>query len=193
MSEQHGYWPFYGYKHYVNHPMEHPAHVYSGPPHYPPLAPAHLSHPRPAHDVYSYPHPYQRFEQPHSAPAHCIHHHHHHYHNNHDSHTLHIRMITVSKDITKVHWIWHITDAGGTLIKSTTKIHETFSECIADIDGQVEVKILSEHEDVDNKTWIWRISDHTGRIVKTSMVIHKTMDKCVEDVRLHGQSSSTAA
>ncbi|WP_339632102.1 hypothetical protein [uncultured Sneathiella sp.] len=208
------YFPTLGHPGY--HPgNHHPAHPYMGPPHYPALAPQHPVHPHypplvdhvthagPGHDIYSYPHPYQRFEQ-HPAAAHhhpvtthhVQHHHYHHTHNHRHLHqglTLHIRMITVSEDITKVHWIWHVTDDGGTLVKSTTKIHETFEECIADIAGHAEVKILAEHEDYTKKSWVWQISDHTGHVIKTSAVIHKTIDKCIADVRHHGASLTSAA
>ncbi len=214
MTDSAPYWLGHGY-HVTPHP-HHPAHLYMGHPHYhPPLAPVHphypplvdhMTHAGPGHDIYSYPHPYQRFEQhpaavhQHPVTTHHVQHHHyhhtHHTHHNqhlHQGHTLHIRMITVSEDITKVRWIWHVTDGGGTLVKSTTKIHETFEECIADIAGHAEVRILAEHEDYTKRSWVWQIRDHTGQVIKTSAVIHKTIDKCVEDVRLHGASLTAAA
>ena len=96
-------------------------------------------------------------------------------------------MITISEDVTKVQWVWHVTDEGGTLIKSTTKIHETFTECIEDIGHHTEVIVRSAHKDYTKKSWIWHISDHSGNTIKTSAVVHKSFDECIADVRAHGE------
>ncbi|MFC4270945.1 hypothetical protein GQF03_04370 [Sneathiella chungangensis] len=181
----------------LGHPGYHPG------TRHPAVAPA----PAPEHYTTHYPNPpYDQYIHHALTPAHPgpsphvhqvhHHHHHHHYHHHHPHHdgfTLHIRMITVSEDSTKVLWIWHVTDSGRTLVKSTRKIHHTFTECITDVAGHEEVKILAEHEDYTKKSWVWRIIDQTGQIIKTSAVIHKTVDKCIEDVRQHGDISQPAA
>ncbi|MCF8466717.1 MAG: hypothetical protein K9G33_04895 [Sneathiella sp.] len=193
MTDTHPYWPPHGY------PV-------APHPHYPLLAPAHALTPLPGHHTYTYPHPYEAgIPHPAAAPApahytlhypnppqeHHVHHHHHHFHHHpapHKGHTLHIRMITVTVDITKVQWTWHVTDQGGTLVKSTTKIHETFEECIADAGRNGNVTIVSEHEDISKATttWLWNITGHTGQPIKAAVAPHASFTGCINDARAQG-------
>lgn len=145
---------------------------------------AHLVHAESRH-----PHP---LYTPHSHD-HAGHSHHHHnahhnaHHTGHAGHVLHFKKIIATSDSTKVHWVWHITDHGKTVIKTSEHIHSSFEECVRDA-RHYHTKLVIEHMDIEKTSWAWVITDHHGVLVKKSTTIHATYIKCVEDLHHHHEA-----
>ncbi|MEH6547764.1 MAG: hypothetical protein V7701_15115 [Sneathiella sp.] len=100
-------------------------------------------------------------------------------------HTLHLRKIIVTSDMTKVHWVWHISNHRKEVIKTSEHIHSSFEECIIDA-RHYDKKIIIKHKDIEKTSWAWIITDHDGVLVKNSTTIHATFIKCVDDLHHSG-------
>jgi metal-responsive CopG/Arc/MetJ family transcriptional regulator len=82
--------------------------------------------------------------------------------------------------------MWHVTNHGGELVKCSTHIHKSFTECIEDAGSHGKIELLSEGEDISKTTWAWHISTHSGSLIKSSAKLHLSYTECVEDLRLNG-------
>ena len=176
--------PHYPLDHLVLAENRHPHHLYAHHPYY------HTQHPH--HHTYhpqyhaSVAHPSTQDNHQVILPYHYSHDHDAHQ-SGHAGHVLHFKKIIATSDITKPHWVWHITDHRKTVIKTSEHIHRSFEDCVRDA-RHYDTKLIVEHKDIGTTSWAWVITDHHGTLVKKSTTIHATFIKCVQDVDHHSVS-----